>query len=220
MFIHWLFQVASHLKSINTTSHRESGRKMYSVLVILCLLKRMIPEHCRLEALPLEELCSVFDMLCLAPHRVGSQWKSENLDVLLSSIPETAYGELATCLETFTNLVIERCRLRRLQWLYVLPLIHIFQKKIKPFENPATKFGDIQWVDHKIYLHRVRYGSSSSDDTRYCVIIGNRNIQYPSWILVLLWHYGQRVCSANWGTIVEYMCLDYLEVTVALSEAL
>ena len=121
--------------------------------------------HFKPEMFLLEELCSMFGLLCLAPYQLDTQqWKSEDLDVLLNFVPEAAYDENATCLEEFTNFVIKERQLRGPQWLYVLPLIHIFRKKINPFEKPATT--DIQWEDNKIKLSLAKYKSSVRDDTR------------------------------------------------------
>ena len=142
---------------------------MCSVLIILMLLSKVIQDqHFKLEMFHLEELCSMFGMLCLAPHQLDTQWKSEDLDILLNFVPEVAYDEIATCLEEFINSVIEERQLRGPQWLYVLPLIHIFRKKIKPFEKPATT--DIQWDDNKIKLSLAKCTSSVRDDTRLAYV--------------------------------------------------
>ena len=106
----------------------------------------------------------MFGMLRFVPHQLDTQWKSEDLEVLLNFVPEGAYDQIATCLEEFTNFVIKERQLREPQWLYVLPLIHIFRKKIKPFDKPATT--NIQWEDNNIKLSLAKCTSSVRGNTR------------------------------------------------------
>ena len=148
---------------------------MCSILVILCLFRRMIPDHAKLNSFDLEFLCILFEMLRLVPHEVNSQWKCEELDVIFTFIGDTAYGEVATCLGDFTNLVIERCKLSKPEWLHIIPLIHIFQKKVKPFERAATKSDSIQWQDNCIKLHLAKRTSSEQREKRYTICYYNQS---------------------------------------------
>ena len=147
---------------------------MCSILVILFLHKKMIPEHKTLKSLLPDDLCYLFDMLCLFPKKVDdSQWVCEELSVIFNFIPDEVYGELATCLEYFINWVIESESSGRqskpsvrqskpsvLEQLHVIPLIHVFRKKIV--------FSDsIPWEDDNIKLHVIKHILSLQQNKRY-----------------------------------------------------
>lgn len=160
VLINWLLEIANCLKLVEVNTSSDNGRKMCSVLVIINVL--FIIRDCSNLALSSSQISFLFSMLRLRPHLDHSQTlKFLDMDFLRSFIPDQHHIEVAETLIHFTNLALPSGSASP-EWIFVLPLIHFFQKKIHvhPFDSPALTSDTINWTDSSIKLY------TSSKNTR------------------------------------------------------
>lgn len=154
----WLLDIAKHLTSIEATSS-DNGRKMCSVLIILNVLFKTYRCFHRRD-INAYDVSRLFSMLHLMPESYQSYRATKHsldLNFLMRYIPEDNYGEVAAALIFFVNLIVPVAV--RPEWVYVIPLIHIFDKTTQPFGNPQLTSGSISWTDKKIRLASINTNS-------------------------------------------------------------
>lgn len=117
-----------------------NGKRMCSILIILELLNKLGHKDNN-------DINLLFSMLCFKPPDSSQTW--EDLSFLLSFIPNECHMNLAKVLVNFVNAILPVCSdLNRIEWLYVIPLVHIFQKKTVPFKPPALTSKEIRWFEN------------------------------------------------------------------------
>ena len=135
---------------------------MGAVLIVLNLFLDLTPHLQNSEKLNYYEIGTIFSMLCLKP----SVHKSEDLQFLLSYIPDKSHVSIANALVSLTNFILGNLKyMKSIKWLNVIPLIHILKKRITPFDTPGR---DIQWTDKDIKLHVIKAHKTDSP-LRYSV---------------------------------------------------
>ena len=149
----WLLDIVKHLKSIEVHSPTDNGRRMCSVLVVLAVLSKASRLLFYNNEISRDEIIPPFSMLrlCQEPHHS----LAADLNILMDFVPEQHYVEVARVLAVFTNKILPSPSAIS-QWVYVIPLIHIFRKKTKPFQDPALVSKDIMWSDADIQLTQVK----------------------------------------------------------------
>lgn len=152
MFKQWLLDIAGHLKSIEVNSPSVNGRRMCSVLIILNLLDKIVAGLHR-DDLNSNDISVLFSMLCLKPNLARSN--CDDLDFLKMCIPYSHHKVVADFLVKFTNTILPMSNLRRPDdWLYVIPLIHIFEN-VPTFGSVPLTSNEIKWKDSRINLWKV-----------------------------------------------------------------
>ena len=142
--VSWLLGIGKCLKSTNISSVTDNGRLMCSVLLILHVLFKV--KHYVHSVNP-HEVAFLFTMLCLRPD-ISSHLNHKCLDLtfLTSNIPQEYHVKIVDELIFFTNQMLPVASLN-LEWICVIPLIHIFSKRIEPFDLPVFTSNEIQWRD-------------------------------------------------------------------------
>lgn len=151
----WLLDIADCLKLVDVHNSGDNGRKMCSVLVIINLLFE-ISDSFKSDINP-SQISFLFSMLRLRPHLEQSQiMKFLDLDFLGRFIPDQHHIEVAKTLIHFTKKVLPSGSAGP-EWIFVLPLIHFFQKKIHlyPFDSPALTSEKINWSDKNFNLYML-----------------------------------------------------------------
>lgn len=137
---------------------------MGAVLIILTLINELKVHLKDNEVLYFTEVVAIFSMLCLKPSVHLPTPKSGDLQFLLSYIPDNNQLSIANMLIYLTNSHLRNPKhLKIIKWLNVIPLIHIFKKKVTPFDTPGR---DINWIDEDIKLHFLKGYSA----LRYSVV--------------------------------------------------
>lgn len=136
--------IALHLVSTAVDSSTTNGKRMCSILILLDLLHKLSECGKKDIVLP-DDITMLFQMLCFKPDSHNPPLKLEDLNYLLSFIPDKYYMDVANVLVKFTNDILPSNNLKSIEWLYVVPLIHILKKKIQPFEHPAVTSREIRW---------------------------------------------------------------------------
>lgn len=154
VLISWLLNIADHVKLVEVHNSTDNGRKMCCVLLILNVLFK-ISDCYHSEDIKSSQISLLFSMLRLRPHLDQSQaMKFLDLDFLSSFIPDQHHIEVAKALVYFTKQVLPSGNTSP-EWIFVLPLIHFFQKKIHihPFDSPALTSEKINWTDESINFY-------------------------------------------------------------------
>ncbi len=146
VFKAWLVGIADYLMSIEVKTPSTNGRRMCSALIILNLLRK-ISDHMHEKDLDPSEISLIFSMLYLKPemHRPAPQCL--DLEFLLAYVPRSHHKALANVISFFIKRVLQSDHLKKPEWLYVIPLIHFFSKKVEPFDIPTVTAKRIEW-DH------------------------------------------------------------------------
>lgn len=114
---------------------------MCSILIILNLLHKLS----EIDISP-DDIDILFSMLCFKPGPCDS-W--DDLNFLLSFIPKECRKKVANVLVKFINAIMPfSSDLQTINWLYLIPLVHIFQKKTKPFKDPTLTSKEIIWFEN------------------------------------------------------------------------
>ena len=105
---------------------------MYSVLIILNILFKISDRVTHSS----DDIAQLFSMLYLRP--LDQNWSKSpkflDLNIVMAFIPDQYYQSISKVLAHFTKYLGAK-----LEWVYVIPLIHIFEKHISPYDKPAIK---------------------------------------------------------------------------------
>jgi hypothetical protein len=154
VLIEWLHNIAICVSSIEMGNSTDNGKKPCSALIILDILFKSSRLY-RYSDVPLNCIKLIFSMLQMKPELHPAQRpKFSDLEFLMAYIPEHYHSHIAEVLVYFTNQVLP-IDSGKLEWVYVLPLIHIFGKRVTAFDSPKLKSASIKWMDEKINLDTV-----------------------------------------------------------------
>lgn len=151
MFKEWLFSIANYLISIKIESTIDNGKRICSVLVILSNLYRIF---IFLNSKDFTNIPRMFSMMLLKPNI--DRASCEDLTFVLTMIPEQECAGIAEVLVTFANHIISKNGLTTTEWLYVIPIIHVLNNKIEPFQKPSLNLSDIKWTNDYIDLGKMK----------------------------------------------------------------
>ena len=162
----WLIDIAKHLKRIDVNSSTDSGRRMCVVLLIIVLLFKIQKFQ---DLINFDYITLLFSMLHIMrpPERPGVQQVPNFLDlaVIMARVPEDKLIQVSNAL-LFFNRQILPISSDRLDWVYIIPLIHIFSKKVKISEKRTLLYNEIEWKDENLQLFRIN-SHTRSCFTRY-----------------------------------------------------
>jgi hypothetical protein len=144
----WLLDIAKHLKSVDINTATDNGRRMCGVLVVTVLLSKVLHINA-------DEISLLFSMLHLWQEPGCTEAKCADLNILMDFVSEQHYEEVSENLVKCANTIIPSAS-GVSEWIYVVPLIHIFQKKIEPFQSPALTSKDMKWFDPCIRLYQLK----------------------------------------------------------------
>lgn len=156
----WLFDIVKDLRSVDVHSPTDNGRRMRSVLVVLAVLFKASWLLIGSDTIRADEISLPFSML-----RLYQEPRAADLTILMNSVSEKCYDEVARVFAFFTKKMLPSS-FDMLQWVFVIPLIHFFRKKTKPFQDPALISKEIVWFDADIPLARL----NSNKTSRYLII--------------------------------------------------
>lgn len=139
--------IANYLSALESY---DNGKRMCATLVILNLLQKIsfLLHHNDVSSADINML---FSMLHL---RTDS---NSEVDVMFlqSYIPDSCFKDVANVLIHFTKSILSSST-NRLDWVYVIPLIHIFGRRIKPFNSAVLNSKEIMWIDTQIDISNLK----------------------------------------------------------------
>lgn len=132
---------------------------MCSVLIILDLLSKILD---RLRGIKPSNISMLFSMLRLQPDISKSPYSCTDLRFLQNYLGERSCRDVAGVLVKFTNLMLSTGIASQLEWVNVIPLIHIFKQRVESFGPPALKYDDICWTDPDLKLLHIKPQTSDA----------------------------------------------------------
>ena len=149
--VKWLLDIIIYVRGVEIHSASDNGKRMCTVLIILVLLYKI-------EAnIHPDDVIMVLSLLRLRPPETRDVQVPKFLDLLLvmRSIPEDFHAEMSAILSRFKNYVLYIAT-EELEWVYIIPLIHILSKQVKPLEELALTISEkIQWRDDSLPLYEI-----------------------------------------------------------------
>lgn len=142
-FIEWL---NGTIIVLHTLQGFANGERMASVITIMCILHNMgIDERVSLDHLVKpDSVSAMLSMLLLRPDIKPGSSKCEDLEVLLSFIPQRARHSVSGVLVRFADYFIRMGNIHKPEWLYLLPLLHLL-KSGPIFGKTTMKLREIKW---------------------------------------------------------------------------
>lgn len=125
----------------------QNGKIMASVLCILYLL-HSIKKHLERSNRNDNAVIKLLSILRLQPYFSESVPKCLEWDTIVKIVPTSCHEKIADVLESYINSLLSQHNF--MEWLYILPLIHLLKKKTTPFNNPVLNSESIQWTDSTI----------------------------------------------------------------------
>ena len=116
---------------------------MCSIFVILKLLSKI--SFGRTDVIKRPEVMNMFSMLFLSPEPTPPPPKCHDWSVISELIPEANRKDIAAVLIRLLNLNLPMSTWKMADWVFVIPLIDLLEKRTKPFARPAMTSRDIQW---------------------------------------------------------------------------
>ncbi len=144
-FAEWLLNITQKFLTRDIKTGVENGRRMCTVLTVLCLLSKLPCKHKYKD-----NIINLFGCLHFEPQIVTpNKWVVPEMKVLKIFIPQDFYSNLADCLVDYVNLVTDINHIFKAQWLSVVVLIHLLKNTdsfSESCEGPQV-FNITQWSD-------------------------------------------------------------------------
>lgn len=160
----YLHSIIKYLAGKECFDISENGRRIASVLTIMCCFHGMISRRVKIDQIPLEAVSDMLLMLRLMPQL--NKNKCNDLDHLSHLISNKNFMKVVchSILDFIVHLSHSQY-LKQPQWLYSVPLLHLLNGKVKPFQKIELNPSEIPWKDREIGLSKIRsetYGLSFS----------------------------------------------------------
>ena len=159
----WLLSLVDELQVKSVNNAEENGRRMASVLAIVCCIYSLVPNPISWANIELNAVAAVLSMLHLQPNLKDRQ--HSDLDIVLNLLPEKSRKATSEALCGLCTHLSSRKDLQEPVWVRVIPLIHFLQKKSKPFDslNPDK----IVWENLHLGLKHVKSVTRDKDKRLY-----------------------------------------------------
>ena len=132
--------IATNLRSIDVKSASVNGRRICSILAIICLLHKLNSlQKCGIKS---DEVSLLFSMLCLKPDVSKSPFSCADLKFLLGYLRDSNM----LVISAISYLLPHIGHLSGINWVYAILLIHVLGK-VEPFQPPAMDSSKIKWTD-------------------------------------------------------------------------
>lgn len=139
--------ITKFLKSKDTSSSIDNGKRMCSVIILLHLLYRIIAQVPQNAS---RNINSLLSMMRLRPE--GKKVPSD-FDYIFSFIPDEHIKRMSLIFRYFVNYALPS---KELEWIHVVPLVHFFERSVKPYDPPALTLEYITWMDDLFNWDRIR----------------------------------------------------------------
>lgn len=132
----------------------DNGKRMSSVIAIMCCLHDMTPKFFIMEHFSFDEMCLLLSMLHLRPNvdrKLCLDW-----EYVTQMIPKDFREVARDSVQAFTMHLSHTAHLQRPEWLYSVPLLHLLHGSAKPFQEIERDPTNITWGDNLLGLGTVR----------------------------------------------------------------
>ena len=150
----WLLSIIDELKTKPSDVPEENGRRIASVIAVICCFYQLIPHHLRIEDVKLNYIATILLMLALKP--VVKHKKCIDFDFVLDLIDPNSRKSVAEAISGFCTHLAHSRTLHNPEWLYAVPLLHFLRKDSSPFQTAEMNPEKMQWGDKNLNLTTVR----------------------------------------------------------------
>lgn len=157
VFKDWLTKIIDQLYSKRVELPDENGRRMASVLSLICSLHFLqgVPSVFDINKFSTKSIESLLSMLLLNPY-VDDQ-KCTDLDIVLTMVSRPLLRKVSDALIFICNHISFKKQLSSPQWLYAIPLVHVFvEKDLIPFGDLEIELEKIRWSDGHFTLAHIQ----------------------------------------------------------------
>ena len=130
--INHLLSIVDDLNEFVIGDAKKNGRRMSSVLTILCSLSSIIPNYAKMEGIHYDYISQLLSMLRLMPDIVKRE--CVDYDYLMQLIPGHFRKVARDSVYRFIIYLSHEKHFDLPKWLYSIPLAHFLYELSKPFE--------------------------------------------------------------------------------------
>ena len=162
--INFLISIGNQLVERKIETPLENGRKMLSVITIMCCISRMVSEIIKFNYLLDHHTMSLFlIMLRLWPDQVRK--RCIDWEYLDKNIPDEFKKESYDSVRMFINELSHAQPLSKPEWLYAIPVMHFLNGVSKPFQRIEFDPKKVPFGDKLITLGAVRRKTYHRDNS-------------------------------------------------------
>ncbi len=162
--IDFLLSIVKQLVGKKIETPLENGKRMLSVITIMCCIWRMVSGNIKFKYLLKHYSMSLFlNMLRLSPdeeHKRCIDW--EYLD---KNIPAEFRKESYDSVQMFINELSHVDLLSKPEWLYAIPVMHFLKGVSKPFQEFEFDPKEVPFGDKLIGLGAVKMKTYHTDNS-------------------------------------------------------
>ncbi len=162
--INFLLSIGNQLVERKIETPLENGRKMLSVITIMCCISRMVSEIIKFNYLLDHHTMSLFlIMLRLWPDQ--ERKRCIDWEYLDKNIPDEFKKESYDSVRMFINELSHAQPLSKPEWLYAIPVMHFLKGVSKPFQEFEFDPKKVPFGDKLITLGAVRKKTYHRDNS-------------------------------------------------------
>ncbi len=163
--IDFLLSIVKQLYGKKIEAPLENGRRMLSVVTIMCCISRMVSRYIKFSYLLDHYSMSLFlSMLRLCPDQ--ERKRCIDWEYLDENIPAEFKKESYDSVQIFINELSSRADpLSKPEWLYAIPVMHFLKGVSKPFQEFEFDPKEVPFVDKLIGLGAVRGKTYHTDNS-------------------------------------------------------
>ncbi len=152
--VSFLLPIVEKLASQEIVTPRDNGKRMLSVITIMCCISRMVTKYIKFNALlNHSSIISPFlYMLCLRPeqeHCIDWEYLDKNIP---PKFKEESYASVQMFINDFSHAEL----LSKPEWLYAIPVMHFLKGVSKPFQEFQFDPKNVPFGDTLIGLGTIR----------------------------------------------------------------
>ncbi len=162
--INFLLSIIMKLVEKKMETPLENGRRMLSVITIMCCIWRMVSGHIKFnDLLDHHTMHLVLSMLRLKPDQ--EQKRCIDWEYLDKNIPTEFKKESYASVQMFINELSHARPLSTPQWLYAIPVMHFLNGVSEPFQGFEFDPRKVPFEDKLIGLRAVREKTYHTDNS-------------------------------------------------------
>ncbi len=163
--IDFLLSIGNQLDGKKIETPLENGRRMLSVITIMCCISRMVSRNIKFSYLLDHSSMSLFlSMLRLWPDQESK--RCIDWEYLDKNIPAEFRKKSYHSVQMFINELSHAQPLSKPEWLYAIPVMHFLNAVSEPFQEFEFDPKEVPFVDKLIGLGAVKGKTFDRDNFR------------------------------------------------------
>lgn len=169
--IEHMLSIVSELHSYDIDNASFNGRRIASVLTIMCSLYALIPRYTLLESISYKSISQMLSMLRLMPDMHHKRCLDYEYLIQSDLIPEYYWVVVKETLYGFVSHLSHKKFFQAPEWLYSIPLGHFLAGISYPFKEFNLDPERIEFGDRLFGFASIRSETNSDKNSRYVVVL-------------------------------------------------